>query len=135
MLFRSIKASNDPEYLKCYGYTSAFQEEAAAYAAELKRKAKKIGASEIGASETGSAAPEAVEETAEAGTAEVALAEAVGVAPMAVGFIVAAVSGYFAIRFMVDIIKKGRLKWFSVYVFILGVILILDQFVLHVIVQ
>ena len=68
-------------------------------------------------------------------TGEVALAEAVGVAPMAVGFIVAAVSGYFAIRFMVDIIKKGRLKWFSVYVFILGVILILDQFVLHVIVQ
>ena len=81
LLLRSrIKASNDPEYLKCYGYTSAFQEEAAAYAAELKRKAKKIGASEIGASEigaseTGSAAPEAVEETAEAGAAEVAAAE------------------------------------------------------------
>lgn len=68
-------------------------------------------------------------------TGEVALVETVGVAPMAAGFVAAAVSGYFAIRFMVDIIKKGRLKWFSVYVFVLGAVLILDQFVLHMIVK
>ena len=68
-------------------------------------------------------------------TGEVALVEAVGAVPMAVGFLAAAVSGYFAIRFMVDIIKKGKLKWFSVYVFILGAVLILDQFLLHMIVK
>ena len=68
-------------------------------------------------------------------TGEVVLTEAIGTAPMICGFIVAAVSGYLAIRFMVDIIKKGRLKWFSVYVFILGAVLILDQFVLHMIVK
>lgn len=68
-------------------------------------------------------------------TGEVALVESVGAVPMAVGFIAAAVSGYLAIRFMVDIIKKGKLKWFSVYVFILGAVLILDQFVLHMIVK
>ena len=68
-------------------------------------------------------------------TGEVVLADAMGIAPMVCGFIVAAVSGYLAIRFMVDVIKKGKLKWFSVYVFILGIILLLDQFVLHMIVK
>lgn len=68
-------------------------------------------------------------------TGEVALVESVGAVPMAVGFIAAAISGYLAIRFMVDIIKRGKLKWFSVYVFILGAVLILDQFVLHMIVK
>ena len=68
-------------------------------------------------------------------TGEVVLADAMGAAPMACGFVAAAVSGYLAIRFMVDVIKKGKLKWFSVYVFILGAVLILDQFVLHMIVK
>lgn len=66
---------------------------------------------------------------------EAALAETVGIIPMMVGFAVAALSGYIAIRFMVDIIKKGKLKWFSVYVFLLGSILIIDQFFLHIIVK
>ena len=68
-------------------------------------------------------------------TGEVALDAAIGMGPMAAGFVAAAVSGYLAIRFMVDVIKKGRLKWFSVYVFLLGIVLILDQFVLHMIVR
>ena len=68
-------------------------------------------------------------------TGEVVLADAMGAAPMACGFVAAAVSGYLAIRFMVDVIKKGKLRWFSVYVFILGAVLILDQFVLHMIVK
>ncbi|MEA5058034.1 MAG: undecaprenyl-diphosphate phosphatase [Anaerotignum propionicum] len=68
-------------------------------------------------------------------TGKVVLTEAIGLIPMIAGFIVAAISGYFAIRFMVSVIKNGKLKWFSVYVFILGSILILDQFVLHMIVK
>ncbi|NCC17090.1 MAG: undecaprenyl-diphosphate phosphatase [Clostridia bacterium] len=68
-------------------------------------------------------------------TGEVVLTEAIGTIPMIIGFITAAVSGYFAIRFMVNIIKNGKLKWFSVYVFILGSVLILDQFFLHMIVK
>lgn len=68
-------------------------------------------------------------------TGEVVLGEAVGMGPMAAGFVAAAVSGYLAIRFMVDILKKGKLKWFSVYVFVLGAVLLLDQFVLHMIVR
>ncbi len=66
---------------------------------------------------------------------DVALVETFGVVPMIAGFVTAAASGYLAIRFMVEVIKKGKLKWFSVYVFILGAVLILDQFVLHLIVS
>lgn len=68
-------------------------------------------------------------------TGEVVLSEAIGTIPMIIGFITAAISGYFAIRFMVNIIKNGKLKWFSVYVFILGGVLIVDQFFLHMIVK
>ncbi len=65
---------------------------------------------------------------------EVSLGETFGVLPIAIGCIAAAVSGYLAIRFMVSVIKNGKLKWFSVYVFLLGAVLLLDQFVLHVII-
>lgn len=68
-------------------------------------------------------------------TGEVDLTATVGVFPMIAGFIAAAVSGYFAIRFMVGVIKNGKLKWFSYYVFALGAILIVDQFVLHMIIK
>ena len=68
-------------------------------------------------------------------TGEVDIAASVGVVPMTFGFVAAAVSGYFAIRFMVGVIKNGKLKWFSYYVFALGGILILDQFVLHMIIK
>lgn len=68
-------------------------------------------------------------------TGDVVLTEVFGILPMVAGFITAAVSGYFAIRFMVEIIKKGKLKWFSVYVFILGFVLIADQFFLHMIIK
>lgn len=50
-------------------------------------------------------------------TGDVVLTEALGTVPMIAGFIAAAISGYFAIRFMVNVIKNGKLKWFSVYVF------------------
>ena len=36
---------------------------------------------------------------------------------------------------MVSVIRNDKLKWFSVYVFILGAVLIPDQFVLHMIVK
>lgn len=66
---------------------------------------------------------------------EVVMTESVGLMPMITGFLVAALSGYLAIRFMVDIVKRGKLKWFSIYVFILGAILITDQFIFHIIVK
>jgi undecaprenyl-diphosphatase len=47
--------------------------------------------------------------------------------PLIVGMAAAAVSGYFAIKFMVRILMKGSLKTFSWYVFALGGLVIIDQ--------
>lgn len=62
-----------------------------------------------------------------------AITESIGIGPMIVGFLVAAISGYIAIRFMLNVIKKGKLTYFSVYVFLLGAYVILDQFFFHLI--
>ena len=51
----------------------------------------------------------------------------------AVGVAVAAVSGYFAVRFMIRLITKHSFKWFAVYTAVLGAFVILDQYVLHLI--
>ncbi|MCI1930464.1 MAG: undecaprenyl-diphosphate phosphatase [Clostridia bacterium] len=66
-------------------------------------------------------------------TGDVVISQAIGIAPMAVGFIVAAVTGFFAIKFMIAVVNKGKLKYFGIYVAALGVYLCLDQFLLHII--
>lgn len=48
-----------------------------------------------------------------------------------VGMLVAGVTGYFAIRVMIGAIKKKKLWGFAVYTAVLGVFVLLDQFVLH----
>lgn len=46
---------------------------------------------------------------------------------IAVGMLVAAVSGYFAIRFMLKLISKVSLVWFALYVILLGILVIALQ--------
>lgn len=48
-----------------------------------------------------------------------------------VGTAVAAASGYFAIRWMLRLIVKKSLKGFAVYVLVLGVLVLADQFITH----
>ena len=43
------------------------------------------------------------------------------------GMIAAGVSGYFAVRFMVDFFKKNSVKIFAIYVAVLGVLILVDQ--------
>lgn len=57
----------------------------------------------------------------------------IGALPCIVGVIVAAVSGYFAVRFMIRLITKRSLSGFAIYTAVLGVFVLLDQFVLHII--
>jgi undecaprenyl-diphosphatase len=57
----------------------------------------------------------------------------VSVAAIAVGTIAAAVAGFFAVRFMLAIIKKTKLYGFAVYVAALGAFLLLDQYVFHIV--
>lgn len=45
------------------------------------------------------------------------------------GFVFSAVSGYIAIKFMLKIIKKAKFFWFGVYLSLLSVLLIFNQFV------
>ncbi len=47
--------------------------------------------------------------------------------PYIVGFFASMLSGYLAIRFMLVIIKKAKLKYFSYYVYFIGVLIILDS--------
>lgn len=51
--------------------------------------------------------------------------------PMFVGFIVAAISGYFAIRFLVDLINNKKFHYFSYYCWAAGILIILYSLVLR----
>jgi undecaprenyl-diphosphatase len=50
-----------------------------------------------------------------------------------VGMAAAAASGYLAIKFMINVLKRGSLKIFSYYVFTLGVFVLIDQFLTRVV--
>ncbi|MEG1548042.1 MAG: undecaprenyl-diphosphate phosphatase [Clostridia bacterium] len=50
---------------------------------------------------------------------------------VAVGTLVAAVSGYFAIRFMLELIKRKSLIGFAIYVAALGMLVLIDQFAVN----
>ena len=50
------------------------------------------------------------------------------IAAIIVGALVAAVSGYLAIRFMLELISKKKMYGFAIYVLILGVFVIVCQF-------
>ena len=60
------------------------------------------------------------------------IVEALPVVPMFVGVLVSAVFGFIAIRFMIAAVKKAGMKWFAVYTFFLGALVLVDQYILHV---
>ncbi|GAV23105.1 undecaprenyl-diphosphate phosphatase [Carboxydothermus pertinax] len=47
--------------------------------------------------------------------------------PFIIGFFAAMVSGYFAIKFMLEVLRKGSLRVFSYYVWILGMVVLVLQ--------
>ncbi len=51
----------------------------------------------------------------------------VGVAPTIVGMVCAGVSGFFAVKFMLNLVRKHKLYGFAIYVAILGVLVLTDQ--------
>ncbi|MHB1393447.1 MAG: undecaprenyl-diphosphate phosphatase [Clostridia bacterium] len=52
-------------------------------------------------------------------------------APIAAGTIAATVAGYFSIRFMIVLLKQGSMRYFSYYVFAVGALVIIDQYITH----
>ena len=64
---------------------------------------------------------------------EVGFSEAMsGISPVAalVGFLAAFISGCFACKWMINIVKKGKLVWFAVYCAIVGLLAIVLPYVL-----
>ncbi|MEF9894297.1 MAG: undecaprenyl-diphosphate phosphatase [Clostridia bacterium] len=51
--------------------------------------------------------------------------------PIAVGVATAAVSGFLAIKLMLAILRRVRLTWFGLYTGVLGVLILLDQYMFH----
>ena len=51
-------------------------------------------------------------------------ASTVGLLPLAVGFIAAFVSGVFACKVMIALVKRAKLKWFALYCAVVGVLVI-----------
>lgn len=51
-----------------------------------------------------------------------------------IGVVVAAVSGYLAIRWMLKLIQKVSLNWFALYVGVLGLLVLADHFFFHLVV-
>jgi undecaprenyl-diphosphatase len=48
------------------------------------------------------------------------------------GSIAAALAGYVSRKYMLQVLRKGKLKYFAYYVFVLGALVILDQYVTHI---
>ena len=51
-----------------------------------------------------------------------AASAAIGAGPMIIGFLAAFIVGCIACKWMIDIVKKGKLIWFAVYCVIIGIV-------------
>lgn len=51
-----------------------------------------------------------------------AASSAIGIGPMVIGFLAAFIVGCLACKWMIDIVKKGKLIWFAVYCAIIGAV-------------
>ena len=58
-------------------------------------------------------------------------AAALPVIPVLLGMLAAAASSLFAIKVMLYIVRRTNLRWFSLYTAILGVLVCLDQWLVH----
>ena len=56
-------------------------------------------------------------------------ASSVGILPLIVGFVAAFISGLFACKVMIAIVKKARLRWFALYCLLVGLACLVSTFV------
>ena len=53
--------------------------------------------------------------------------DSIGFFPMAIGFVAAFLSGCFACKLMINLVKKGKLVYFGIYCAIIGVTVLIYQ--------
>ena len=58
------------------------------------------------------------------------LSAGIGTVPMLCGFLAAFITGWLACRFMIEIVKRGKLIWFALYCAAAGIVSILS-YTLH----
>lgn len=51
----------------------------------------------------------------------------IDILPLVLGFIAAMITGYFACTWMIELVKKSKLRYFSIYCFIVGIIAIVSS--------
>ncbi|MCL2479856.1 MAG: undecaprenyl-diphosphate phosphatase, partial [Treponema sp.] len=59
------------------------------------------------------------------------LTAGIGTVPLIVGFVSAAVTGFFSIRLMLKIVREHSLTGFAIYTGALGLLVLIDQFGTH----
>ena len=52
--------------------------------------------------------------------------------PVIVGMVVAFFAGLFAIKWMLSIVRKGKLRYFAVYTAVLGLLVLADKYFMHI---
>lgn len=53
-------------------------------------------------------------------------------ASLGAGFIFSAIFGYISIKYMIGMLRKGKMRVFSYYVFALGGLVLIDQYITHI---
>jgi undecaprenyl-diphosphatase len=56
----------------------------------------------------------------------------IGMGALVAGSLAAALAGYVSIKYMLKVLREGKVKYFAYYVFALGTFVILDQYVTHI---
>jgi len=55
---------------------------------------------------------------------------AIGSIPLLIGFLAAFITGWLACSWMVNLVKKGKLIWFALYCFVIGLLAIISGFII-----
>jgi undecaprenyl-diphosphatase len=56
----------------------------------------------------------------------------IGIGVLFSGSVAAALAGYISIKYMLQVLRSGKLKYFAYYVLVVGILVILDQYVMHI---
>ena len=51
--------------------------------------------------------------------------------PMAIGFVISAAVGYLALTLLLQVLRKGKLGWFSAYLYVLGAVVIVGSLIAY----
>ena len=70
---------------------------------------------------------EALLDILKAAKGEDIVSEAIGVFPLCIGFLAAFLSGCFACKLMINLVKKGKLVYFGIYCAIVGASVLIYQ--------